>query len=128
MIKIMVLFVLAVCSIGILAACTGTSGAQPAASGTGTAAKPGQTPISAAALPPGDAERGKQIFMSSKASCNTCHPNGNKGVGPSVKGINPDRYATQVRNGFGQMPAYPKDAISDQELADLIAYNATLSR
>lgn len=105
------------------AATTPTSGgAAPA----GNIAKPGQTPVPASTLPQGDATHGRELFMGSKYGCNRCHPNGNRGNGPSIKGVSADRIATQVRNGYGDMPKFPKDMMSDQDLADIIAYVTSL--
>ena len=67
---------------------------------------------------------GNQIFI---RSCNTCHPGGRQGMGPSL-----DRLAEHfpedkslkvfIRKGRGTMPAQPKETISDQELDSLVGY------
>lgn len=80
------------------------------------------TPISASSLPQGDATRGRVLFQNPEIKCQSCHPNGAAGRGPSLVGVSPDKIATYVRNGRGQMPAYPQSRLSDQDLADIIAY------
>jgi len=66
---------------------------------------------------------GKSVF---EANCNACHPGGDKGVGPSIKGLSADRIRTATRQGKGAMPAFGADRISDKQLTDLIAYIETL--
>src|SRR5262249_26532100 len=72
---------------------------------------------------------GEQIFV---RSCNTCHPGGDKGLGPSLVKINQhfadDAALTAfIRRGKGTMPAQGKEALNDQELASLIAYLRALA-
>lgn len=67
---------------------------------------------------------GEQIFI---RSCNTCHPGGKQGMGPSLIGISkkyPDDLQLQafIRKGRGIMPAQPPNVINDIELTRLIAY------
>ena len=67
---------------------------------------------------------GEQIFI---RSCNTCHPGGAKGLGPSLAKID-EHFADDaalkafIRKGKGAMPAQGKEALNDRELASLIAY------
>ncbi len=71
---------------------------------------------------------GEQIFM---RSCNTCHPGGKVGLGPSLVNLN-NKYPEDtvlmllIRKGKGIMPAQPADVINDNELHHLIAYLRTL--
>jgi mono/diheme cytochrome c family protein len=64
---------------------------------------------------------GQQIFM---RNCYQCHPGGNAGLGPSLndKGLPGFAIRTQVRNGFGAMPAFDDKRISDQDLENVVAY------
>lgn len=67
---------------------------------------------------------GEQIFM---RSCNTCHPGGQAGMGPTLESMNahfPDDQAlkTYIRKGKGIMPGQPKETINDDELDSLITY------
>lgn len=98
-------------------------------------------------LPPGDPAQGEQIFIS-KVSCHTCHID--QSVGPQFPGdlpladlaasrkpgysaelylyesiVNPDAY---VVNGFkdGIMPGDYQKLLTEQDLADLIAYLMTV--
>ncbi len=67
---------------------------------------------------------GEQIFI---RSCNTCHPGGNAGMGPSLENME-KHFPTDVklkallRKGKGAMPGQPKDTINDHELDDLVLY------
>ncbi|MBI4301319.1 MAG: cytochrome c [Chloroflexi bacterium] len=75
----------------------------------------------------GDATRGKTVFA---ANCTVCHPDGKQGVGPSLIGVTTklttQQITTQIRNGKNVMPAFSTTQISDAQLADLLAYLATL--
>ncbi len=67
---------------------------------------------------------GEQIFI---RSCNTCHPGGKQGMGPSLIDISkkyPDDEMLKalIRKGKGIMPAQPPKVINDIELARLIVY------
>lgn len=67
---------------------------------------------------------GEQLFI---RSCNTCHPGGSKGFGPTLENMGKD-FPTDaslkafLRKGKGTMPAQTKDTINDAELTELIAY------
>jgi cytochrome c2 len=71
---------------------------------------------------------GEQIFI---RSCNTCHPGGRAGFGPSLADIN-QKYADDnvlklfIRKGKGMMPGQPANVINDGELDHLVAYLRTL--
>ncbi len=67
---------------------------------------------------------GEQIWT---RSCNSCHPGGKQGLGPSLEGLNekwPDDAALKklIRSGKKTMPAQPKDALTDVELDNLVIY------
>jgi mono/diheme cytochrome c family protein len=78
------------------------------------------------AVPAGNAETGKKIFI--KAGCYECHGREGQGaaqasgprIGPSQRFIRP--FIKYVRQPTGQMPPYTSAVISDQELADIYAY------
>jgi len=67
---------------------------------------------------------GEQLFI---RSCNTCHPGGKKGFGPSIEML-PDKYPQDgplkqlIRQGKGIMPPQPKATMNDQELDNLVVY------
>jgi mono/diheme cytochrome c family protein len=64
---------------------------------------------------------GKEIFMQ---YCNRCHPAGNAGLGPSIinKPLPGFLIRMQVRRGFGVMPSFAKENLSNDELDKLVAY------
>jgi mono/diheme cytochrome c family protein len=76
--------------------------------------------------PAGSTERGYQTFM--KYQCYTCHgtvgQGADRGTGPRLA-PNPFPWVVfeaQVRSPRQDMPAYRKEFLSDQELADIYAY------
>jgi len=76
--------------------------------------------------PAGSAERGYRAFM--KFQCYTCHgtvgQGGDRGSGPKLA-PNPFPWAGfehQTRTPRQDMPAYRKEFLSDQDLADIYAY------
>jgi mono/diheme cytochrome c family protein len=76
--------------------------------------------------PAGSAERGYEAYM--KYQCYTCHGTvghgADRGTGPKLAPT-PVSYATfasQMRSPRQDMPAYRKDFVSDQEIADMYAY------
>ncbi len=80
--------------------------------------------------PDGSAERGYQTYM--KYQCYTCHGTighgADRGTGPKIA-PNPLPYAAfaaQMRAPRLDMPAYRKPFVSDQELADIYAYLASM--
>ena len=73
---------------------------------------------------------GEQIFA---RSCNTCHPGGKEGLGPSLENMDRDfaddgKLKAFIRKGKGPMPAQPKDTINDREMDDLIVYLRNLTK
>jgi mono/diheme cytochrome c family protein len=67
---------------------------------------------------------GKQVFI---RSCNTCHPGGKAGLGPSLDNLSSHfpsdaQLAKYIRTGKGQMPPQPPSILTDKELSNLIAY------
>jgi ubiquinol-cytochrome c reductase cytochrome c subunit len=79
-----------------------------------------------AADPVGSVENGKKLYM--KNMCFTCHgtvgQGGEKGAGPKLA---PDTFPlvafeNQLRDPRSQMPRFPKEFVSDQDVVDLHAY------
>lgn len=79
--------------------------------------------------PAGSAEKGKALYM--KNMCYTCHgtvgQGGERGAGPKLA---PDpfpfvAFEMQLRTPRGVMPRFPKEYVSDQELADIYQYVAS---
>ncbi len=67
---------------------------------------------------------GEQIFI---RSCNSCHVQGRKAMGPALTEINEhfpadDRLKAFIRQGVGMMPPQPKEVLNDKELSSLVAY------
>ena len=116
--------------LGMLAVGCGGGGASPTtapAAPTTSAAAPTKAPAAptTAGGATGDAAAGQAVFTQ---NCNGCHPGGDRGTGPALKGRNlpADRITRQVRNGGGGMPAFSSSQISDQQLANLVAYVQSL--
>jgi len=73
---------------------------------------------------------GEQVFI---RSCNTCHPGGKIGIGPSLETLDtafPDdaKLKAFIRQGRGNMPGQSKAAINDKELDNLVIYLRTLNK
>jgi mono/diheme cytochrome c family protein len=70
---------------------------------------------------PGDPKAGETVFAQ---SCGTCHSVKDKKIGPPmVKAAKDMNYVAQtVRFGSGAMAFYAKDILSDQQIADAIAF------
>jgi mono/diheme cytochrome c family protein len=82
--------------------------------------------------PKGDAAHGRAAYM--KNMCYTCHgtagQGGDRGSGPRIAyDVWPwEAFAQQVRRPREQMPRYPKESVSDQDLADIYAYVASYKK
>ncbi|MBI2910315.1 MAG: cytochrome c [Chloroflexi bacterium] len=108
----------------IAGACASPAPAPPAAKAPAvTPASPSTKPAAGA----GDATAGKSIF---DANCTACHPGGGQGNGPSIIGavgkLGEAGVSSAVRGGKGEMPAFSETTIGAKQLADLMAYLATL--
>jgi mono/diheme cytochrome c family protein len=88
----------------------------------------GSMVVAQPAAPAGDAEKGKQLFMT--VGCQACHGRTAQGVSgnrklapkplPLAAGI------AYVRNPKGQMISYSAKILSDTDLADIWAYLRTI--
>jgi len=82
--------------------------------------------------PSGDAARGKAVFT--KYIFFTCHGSagqgGDRGSGPRIAyDVWPwEGFVQQVRHPREQMPRYPKELVSDQDLADIYAYISSMKK
>ena len=73
-----------------------------------------------AELPSGNAGDGVAVYQT---HCQVCHGVGGVGgSGPDVRSNTSNEIQSAVRNGIGVMPVFTDSQISDQQLADLIAY------
>jgi mono/diheme cytochrome c family protein len=83
----------------------------------------------AGAGPAGNAETGKAVWALGNTSCRNCHgDNAEGGFGPALAAgvdLNFERVRAYLRNPAGRMPAYPEAELTDQEIADLVAYWAS---
>ena len=86
----------------------------------------------AAQAPQGSVERGKKVYT--EKWCHTCHgtvgQGGERGAGPRIA-PNPfpyEAFVLQTRRPRAVMPRYPVEFLSDQEMADLYAYVASIKR
>lgn len=83
-----------------------------------------------AQAPQGDVTRGHALFM--KNMCYTCHgtagQGGDRGSGPRLApGLFPwEGFQQQVRHPRSVMPRYNAQFVSDQDLADIYAYLASM--
>jgi mono/diheme cytochrome c family protein len=70
---------------------------------------------------------GRKIFMD---HCHQCHPGGEAGLGPALNNKPLPAFAirTQVRRGFGAMPAFHENEISEADLDALLVYLKALRR
>jgi mono/diheme cytochrome c family protein len=71
--------------------------------------------------------RGKHLFFK---FCYQCHPGGSQGLGPALddKSIAESAIRTQIRVGVGSMPAFGKDWLSDDQVAEIAQYVTTLHK
>ena len=85
-----------------------------------------------AQAPAGDVARGRTAYM--KNMCNTCHgtagQGGDRGSGPRIAyDVWPyEAFAQQTRRPREVMPRYPKEFLSDQDMADIYAYVSSFKR
>ena len=80
--------------------------------------------VSGCSTPMGNSDDGKRWY--SMHNCFACHgPNGDDGKGPVVNNLEMSywRFERIIRDaGSPIMPKYPKEKISDQDVADLYAF------
>lgn len=63
--------------------------------------------------------------VSGKGKCVVCHATNGKSS-QNLTVLTPRQIASGVRNGNGSMPSYSRVELTDQQVADLIAYIVTL--
>jgi len=83
------------------------------------------------AAPAGDADRGKTVWALGNTSCRNCHGGLAEGLfAPTLAGRGQELTFKFIRNYVraptGKMPAYVPSQLTDQEIADLAAYFASL--
>lgn len=64
---------------------------------------------------------GMHLFM---VHCNKCHPGGDAGVGPSLndKAIPDFLVHFQIRQGFGDMPAFKEEELSKDDVKKIVLF------
>lgn len=81
-------------------------------------------------LSAGTAEAGKAVWALGNTSCRNCHGGDGEGAfGPALAGridLTVERFRSYVRSPAGRMPAYVESELTDQEIADLVAYFTSL--
>ena len=100
---------------------TGVVGAGQAGTQAGT--------VGAGTAPAGDPAAGKLHYTFGNTSCTNCHGvEGQGAFGPALAGgrLTFERFRAYVRNPLARMPAYPESELTDQEIADMVAYFATI--
>lgn len=82
--------------------------------------------------PVGKAEAGKTHYALGNTSCRNCHgENGEGAFAPALAGrtdLTFERFRDYVRNPKGRMPSYIPAELTDQEIADMVAYFASLPK
>jgi len=72
--------------------------------------------------------RGQQTFM--RVGCHLCHGTNGQGSGAgsalTPNTPSPEAIASFIRTAPGRMPAYPKEVLSDGEIADIVAFLRTV--
>ncbi len=71
---------------------------------------------------PGDVKAGEGVFAK---SCANCHSFKDKLIGPKFTADiagEPEIIASAIRFGYGAMPFFAKDKLTDQQVADVVAY------
>lgn len=79
----------------------------------------------------GNAEPGKKLWESADARCRDCHgEKGEGGFGPDLAGrqLSFEQFKQAVRKPWGIMPSFTEQQLSDADMANFIAYFASLPR
>ncbi len=85
------------------------------------------TPAAAAALPKGNADSGKTLYV--QWGCYACHGYAGQGGAGARLSTNPPALAAfirLVRRPLNAMPPYTEKVLTDQQLADIHAYLLTM--
>jgi mono/diheme cytochrome c family protein len=77
------------------------------------------------AAPAGTADAGRAVWATGNTSCRNCHGGEGEGafaIALAGRKLPFERFRDYVRNPKGRMPAYIQSELTDQEIADLVAY------
>jgi mono/diheme cytochrome c family protein len=115
----------AIVGAGVLGWAIGQAGDEEAATMTTTVTGGTETEPSGEE-PAGEAGTGRAIYLA--AGCGACHGQMAEGtdVGPSLAGHSAEQVHQQVRSPLAQMPAYPVEQLSDDDLEAIAGYIAGL--
>lgn len=72
-----------------------------------------------------EAAEGQKVYME---YCQSCHPDGEAGLGPSIYYLPGFLKRFQARHGLGVMPEFREEHLSDEELDKIIAYLKVLDK
>lgn len=84
---------------------------------------------SGAAAPVGNPEAGRAVWATGNTSCRNCHGGDGEGafaIALAGRKLPYQRFRDYVRTPKGRMPAYIESELTDQEIADLVAWFDTL--
>jgi len=110
---------------GVLGWAIGQAGGEEAATVTTTVTAGAETEPPGEE-PAGEAGTGREVYLA--AGCGACHGQMAEGtdVGPSLAGHTAEQVHQQVRSPLAQMPAYPVEQLSDDDLEAIAGYIAGL--
>lgn len=73
----------------------------------------------------GEAAEGHELYV--QVGCSACHgQNAEGGLGPALAGHTREQVLRQVRSPIGQMPPFPPERLSDEDLEKIAAYIVSL--
>jgi len=115
----------AIVAAGAIGWAIGRAGDDEAATVTTTVTR-GTATAPSGEEPAGEAKTGRAIYLA--AGCGACHGQKAEGtdVAPSLAGHTAEQVHQQVRNPLAQMPAYPVEQLSDDDLEAIAGYIAGL--
>jgi mono/diheme cytochrome c family protein len=64
-------------------------------------------------------QKGEMVFMK---HCQSCHPQGEAGLGPPIHWAPGFAKRIQIRHGFGAMPGFDRQTIPQEQMDTLIDY------
>ena len=72
----------------------------------------------------------KQGEMLFDRNCSKCHPGGEAGLGPAINNKPLPKFLihTQIRVGMGEMPAFKKDELSEDQVDSILDYLEALRK
>lgn len=110
---------------GVIGWAIGQAGEEEAATVTTTVTR-GMETEPAGEKPAGEARTGSEVYLA--AGCGACHGQNAEGtdVAPALAGHTAEQVHQQVRDPLAQMPAYPVEQLSEDDLETIAGYIAGL--